>query len=109
MPGPSARAEGVPLVYPVPFALTRPQVEQVGRLGLVRGEGRLARAGDRVASALLRLVYVRLPLAPGAFRKVAREVGVAPMRTFADLFEADWNLLTVHPATISGAGRAGVS
>lgn len=98
----SARAEGVPIVYPVPFALTRPHVEQVKRLGLIRGKSPVARAADRVASGILRLIYARLSLAPRAFSAVARENGVEPIRTMADLFAADWNLLTVLPEELDG-------
>ncbi|CAM3500272.1 glycosyltransferase [Occultella aeris] len=98
----SARAERVPLLYPVPFALTRPQVEQTRRLGLVRGTGRSARARDAVASTLLRWAYNHAPLAPRAFTRVARENGVAPLRNVVSLIEADLNLLTVMPAELDG-------
>ena len=67
----SARAEGVPLFYAVPFALTRPQFEQTRRLGLVRGSGRLAHAADGVATTLLRWAYNHAPLAPRANREEA--------------------------------------
>lgn len=101
----SARAEGVPLFYPVPFALTRPHVDQTPRLGLVRGRGRLtgaARAVDRIASGALRWAYNHAPLAPRAFARVAGENGVAPLRTVVSLLEADRNLLTVMPGELAG-------
>ncbi|MFD4959079.1 glycosyltransferase [Microbacterium sp. NPDC058389] len=98
----SARAEGVPLFYAVPFALTRPQVEQTARLGLVRGTGRLAHAADRVATALLRWAYNHASLAPRAFGRVAKANGVPPLKTVVSLLEADHNLLTVMPWELEG-------
>lgn len=98
----SARAERVPLFYPVPFALTRPQVEQTKRLGLVRGSSRLAHALDRVATSALRWAYNHAPLAPRAFAEVATANGVAPLRTVVSLLEADRNLLTVMPWELDG-------
>jgi UDP:flavonoid glycosyltransferase YjiC (YdhE family) len=98
----SARAERVPLVYAVPFALTRPHVAQTRRLGLVRGAGRLARALDRAATRLFRWAYVDAPLAPRAFAHVAKRNGVRPLRTVVSLLEADRNLLTVMPWELDG-------
>ncbi|MFC8681307.1 glycosyltransferase [Microbacterium ureisolvens] len=98
----SARAEKVPLFYAVPFALTRPQVEQTRRLGLVRGSGRIAHAADRVATSLLRWAYNRAPLAPRAFARVATANGVPPLKTVVSLLEADHNLLTVMPWELRG-------
>lgn len=93
----SARAEGVPLYYPVPFALTGPQVRQVRRFRFVAGEGPIAGAADRIATAAFRWVYTRAPLAPRALSAVAHTNGVAPLRTVASLLEADVNLVTVMP------------
>lgn len=90
----SARAEGVPLFYPVPFALTGPQVEQTRRMGFVGGSSGLARAADGVATAAFRGAYTSAPLAPRAFTTVARENGVPALRTAASLLRADHNLLT---------------
>lgn len=123
----SARAESVPLFYAVPFALTRPHVEQTARLGLAPGSGPLPGAVDAepgvpdavpgaldavssavrgaldaAGSAAFRLVYDRLPIAPRAFTAVAREVGVPPLRTGAALFEGDINLLTVMGSELAG-------
>lgn len=98
----SARAEKVPLVYAVPFALTRPQVAQTSRMGLVRGSGRVAHGLDRVATSLLRWAYNSLPLAPRAFRRVAVANGVPPLKTVVSLLEADHNLLTVMPWELDG-------
>ncbi|KHK96946.1 hypothetical protein LK09_13360 [Microbacterium mangrovi] len=98
----SARAERVPLFYAVPFALTRPQVAQTARLGLVRGDGRLRHALDRVATSLLRWAYNRAPLAPRAFARVASANGVPPLKTVVSLLEADHNLLTVMPWELDG-------
>jgi UDP:flavonoid glycosyltransferase YjiC (YdhE family) len=88
----SAPAEGVPLFYPVPFALTRPHVEQTRHLYLA-GDGWL----DSVATAAFRWVYTRAPLAPRAFRSVAVANGVAPKTTIASLITADRNLVTEMP------------
>jgi UDP:flavonoid glycosyltransferase YjiC (YdhE family) len=93
----SARAEGVPLYYPVPFALTGPQVRQVRRFRFVAGEGPIADTADRIATAAFRWVYTRAPLAPRALSAVAHTNGVAPLRTVASLLEADVNLVTVMP------------
>ena len=98
----SARAEGVPLFYPVPFALTRPQVQQTKRMGLVRGASAPARAADRAVSAAFAWMYAKAPLAPRAFTSVARANGVEPLRTVASLLEADLNLLTVMPWELDG-------
>ncbi len=98
----SARAEGVPLFYPVPFALTAPHVAQTRHLGLVPGPSRVARTLDAAASGLLRLVYNQLPLAPRAFTSVARAHGVRPTKTLASLFEADWTLYTVLADELEG-------
>jgi UDP:flavonoid glycosyltransferase YjiC (YdhE family) len=99
----SARAEGVPLFYPVPFALTRPQVEQARHLFLVRGRGRLARAADRVATSVFRVIYTRAPLAPRSMAKVARDNGLRhPMRNVVSLITADANLVTDMPWDLAG-------
>ena len=98
----SARAEGVPLFYPVPFALTQPHVTQSAKLGLVRGEGTAAAFADGMATQATRWAYTRLPVAPRAFRVVARENGAQPLRTVASLLEADHNLLTVLADELEG-------
>jgi UDP:flavonoid glycosyltransferase YjiC (YdhE family) len=98
----SARAENVPLFYPVPFALTRPHVAQVRHLGLVDGEGRLARAADRIATSVFRWIYNSAPLAPRAFGSVARANGVPPLRTVSSMLTADHNLLTEMPWELEG-------
>ncbi|MDF0515536.1 hypothetical protein PX701_18060 [Agromyces sp. H3Y2-19a] len=90
----SARAEGVPLFYPVPFPLTRPQVAQTRRMGFVSGTGRLARAADLVATSVFRWIYNSAPLAPKAFTSVAEANGVPPLRTVSSLLTADRNLVT---------------
>lgn len=98
----SARAEKVPLLYPVPFALTQPHVAQTRRLGLVKGESVRARTIDTMATSMVRWAYNKAPLAPRAFRRVAREHGVPPLRTVVSLLEADHNLLTVMPWELDG-------
>lgn len=98
----SARAEGVPLYYPVPYALTAAQVRATPRMGLVAGTSALARAADRLATAAFRFAYVTAPLAPRAFTHVARAHGVPPMRTVASLLSADHNLLTEMPWELEG-------
>lgn len=98
----SARAEHVPLFFPVPFALTRPHVGQTSHLGLVPGANALARTLDRAATVALRWAYNQAPLAPRAFARVAKENGIAPLRTVVSLLEADRNLLTVMPEELDG-------
>ena len=98
----SARAEHVPLFYPVPFALTEPQVRQARHLFLVGGRGRLSRFADRLATAAFRWVYTKAPLAPRAFTRVAGANGVPPLRTVASLITADRNLLTEMPWELEG-------
>lgn len=98
----SARAARVPLLYPVPFALTRPHVAQTPSLGLVRGRTPWAHGADRAVSAAMRWTYNRAPLAPRAFARAARAHGVRPLRTIASLLEADWNLLTVLEPELAG-------
>ena len=98
----SARAERVPLFYPVPFALTLAQVQQTRRMEFVRGAGWPARTTDLVATSMFRWIYTRAPLAPRAFTKVAKANGVAPLRTVASLLTADRNLLTEMPWELDG-------
>ena len=93
----SARAEGVPLYYPVPFALTRPQVEQARHLFLVRGRSEIARVADLIATAAFRWIYTRAPLAPRAMVKVAQSNGLRAGQTIASLITADVNLVTDMP------------
>lgn len=90
----SARAENIPVFYPVPFALTRAQVEQTKRMEFVRGDGWVARTADFIATSVFRWVYTKAPLAPKAFTKVAKANSAPPLRTIAALLTADWNLLT---------------
>jgi UDP:flavonoid glycosyltransferase YjiC (YdhE family) len=98
----SARAERVPLYYPVPFALTGPQVRQATHLFLVGGRGRLARTADRIATAAFRWIYTRAPLAPRALSKVAKANGAPPLRTVVSLLTADVNLVTEMPWELDG-------
>lgn len=98
----SARAEKVPLFYPVTFALSRPQVEQVRRFRFVDGDGWARSTADRIATAAFRWVYTRAPLAPRALSSVARDHGVRPLRTIASLLDADVNLVTVMPWELEG-------
>ncbi len=98
----AARAEHVPLFYPVPFALTQPQVAQAKRMWIVRGDSAVAALTDRVATMAMRLAYNRLPLSPRAFAKVARANGVAQQRTIGSLIRADFNLLTEMPWELDG-------
>lgn len=98
----SARAEKVPLFYPVPFALTDAQVSQTPRMGFVSGDGWFARTADLVATAAFRWVYTKAPLAPKAFRTVAKDIGVPPLRTVGSLITADRNLLTEMPWELDG-------
>jgi len=98
----SARAERVPLYYPVPFALTEPQVRQAKHLFLVGGRGALGRTADRIATAGFRWIYTRAPLAPRALAKVAKANGAPPLRTVVSLLTADQNLITEMPWELDG-------
>lgn len=98
----SARAEGIPLFYPVPYALTDAQVSAARRMGFVAGDGAVARIVDRMATAAFRWVYTSAPLAPRAFTRVAKANGVAPLRTVGSLLTADHNLLTEMPWELEG-------
>ena len=98
----SARAEGTTLWYAVPFALTRPHVEQTRRLGLIRGRGRWSQILDTAATALFRWAYIRASLAPRAFTRVSAANGVPPLKTIVSLLDADRNLLTVMPKELEG-------
>lgn len=98
----SARAERVPLFYPVPYALTLAQVSQTRRMGFVRGHATLARTADTLATSIFRWIYLHAPLAPRAFRTVAEANGVAPLRTVVSLLTADRNLLTEMPWALDG-------
>jgi UDP:flavonoid glycosyltransferase YjiC (YdhE family) len=98
----AARAEHVPLFYPVPFALTEPQVAQAKRMWIVRGDGAIAALTDRVATVAMRLAYNHLPLAPRAFASVGRANGVVRKRTVGSLIRADFNLLTEMPWELEG-------
>lgn len=98
----SARAEKVPLLFPVPFALTEAQVSQTRRMGFVPGDGRIAKTMDAAATAAFRWVYTRAPLAPKAFTTVAKMNGAPPLRTVGSLLTADHNLLTEMPWEVAG-------
>ena len=98
----SARAEEVPLYYPVPFALTRPQVEQARHLFLVGGRGQISRVADLMLTAAFRWIYTRAHLAPRAMVKVAQANGVRSGRTIASLITADVNLVTDMPWDLEG-------
>ncbi|MHA7274427.1 glycosyltransferase [Arthrobacter sp. TMT4-20] len=93
----SARAEGIPLFYPVPFALTRPHVEQT-KHGLFAIPGWV----EPVVMPAFRALYNTAPLVPRAFKIAARENSVRPLRSMASMFEADYNLLTVMPWELEG-------
>ncbi|MDZ8275224.1 hypothetical protein R2Q81_04580 [Microbacterium aquimaris] len=98
----SARAEGIPLFYPVPYALTDAQVSAAVHMGFVSGKGAMARVADRVATAAFRWIYTSAPLAPRAFTRVATANGVPPLRTVGSLLTADRNLLTEMPWELEG-------
>jgi len=98
----SARAEKVPLFFPVPFALTDAQVSQTRSMRFVSGHGTIAKTMDAAATAAFRWVYTRAPLAPKAFTTVARANGVPPLRTVGSLLTADHNLVTEMPWELDG-------
>ncbi|MCK1796858.1 hypothetical protein MTQ01_12695 [Streptomyces sp. XM4193] len=90
----SARAYGIPLVFPKPYAYSLPHLRQLREVPLLAGRGPVRREVNRAAAGLVRAVAPRVMWKPRAFRTVPREFGVAlPGPTLAAL-EADHNLLT---------------
>ncbi|MDO4258109.1 MAG: hypothetical protein Q4C87_01165 [Actinomycetaceae bacterium] len=98
----SARAEGVPLFFAVPFAMTGPHMRQSRHLGIVPGRGYAQRFADRALSSLLRAAYVHAPLAPRSFSTIARRHEVEPALTLPALLTADVNMLAVMPDELEG-------
>lgn len=94
----SARAAKVPLVYVLPFPLTRPFLDanlatfpdafDWGPLRLVP-----ARFLDRLTNRWLK--NTRLWIAP--FQRVARRFGTPPINRLLDIYEGDYNLVTDIP------------
>jgi len=94
----STRAAKVPLVYVMPFPLTRPFLD-----------AGLATWPDALDFAPLRIIPQRLlnwatnqwlkrsTLWIKSFDRVARHYGVAPIRRLTDIYEGDFNLVTDIP------------
>lgn len=98
----SARAEGIPLFYPVPFALSRPFLTG-GAVMPVLQPSPVGRPLNRALSGLAGWGFTRAPLVPRCAAEVARRHGAPPPRTAADLFGADITLLTATEAELDGA------
>lgn len=90
----SARAEGVPLAYPVPYALSEAHRRSGAPLPLLP-PGRGARL-DPLLTPLAWRVLGSAPILPSAFRRTARDNGVE-LGTAMDLLGADLTLLTSMP------------
>lgn len=98
----SARAERVPLVYPVPYAWSAPMLagQRPLPLAMERGAGRVV---NRLLSPLAGRLATRVPgLLPRSFREVAAEHGVR-LRGLFDLLGADITLLTCLEEELDGA------
>lgn len=98
----SARAEGVPLVYPVPYPWSVPQLAGRRPLPLVldRGAGRVL---NRALTPVVGRLATRVPgLLPRSFREVAAAHGVR-LRGIFDLLGADVTLLTCLEEELEGA------
>lgn len=93
----SARAEGVPLVYIKPFALSRPHLEQVRSFPVALGSGHLSHLLDAATARIVRRAVDHVRIMPRAFRIVPEENGVARPTATIDLLEADLNLVTSLP------------
>lgn len=88
----SARAEGVPLFYPVPYVFSRPQLDS-GAVVPVLPAGRGAFL-NRPLTRVTDWVFTRAPLLPPSFRRVAARHGAHSVSTLMDLLGADITLLT---------------
>ncbi|MER3390378.1 MAG: glycosyltransferase [Microcella sp.] len=89
----SARAEGVPLVYVRPYAMSRGHLAEMTSYPVSSGTGLPARALNRMAGWSLRHVARALRWIPRSFRRVALENGVRlPART-VEAIDADLNLI----------------
>lgn len=98
----TARAEGIPLVYPVPYAMSRPHLDSgvtIPVLPASTGAGRLL---NPALTAVGGWAFASAPLMPRAFRQAAARHGVPPQRTIAEFFSADHVLFTAMPDEIGG-------
>lgn len=88
----SARAEDVPLFYPVPYVFSRPQLDS-GAVVPVLPAGRGA-VLNRPLTRITDWVFTRAPLLPPSFRQAAARHGAHSVTTLMDLLGADVTLLT---------------
>ncbi len=93
-----AMAAKVPLVYVIPFPLSRPFLEA----GLARWPARYAGfpfslVGSRRLDEWANSWFLRTRLWIGPFAAVAKEFGVAAPKRLVDIFEGDYNLVTDIP------------
>ncbi|GMA40743.1 glycosyltransferase [Mobilicoccus caccae] len=98
----SARAEGIPLFYPVPLALTSPHLASGWTLPILPTSTASGRLLNPALTRLAAWAYASAPLVPAAFTRVAERHGAPPPRTFADLLGADVTLLTAMADEIGG-------
>ncbi|MDO5661474.1 MAG: hypothetical protein Q4G40_02155 [Brachybacterium sp.] len=89
----SARAEGIPLFYPVPFALSRPAFD-AGLVAPVLPGRTVGRWLNPLLTPLFDRVFSRWPLTPRGVIAVARRHGVDLSPTLAEFFRGDVTLLT---------------
>lgn len=98
----SARAEGVPLAYPVPSALSEAHRRSVAVLPLlVPGRGALL---NPLLTPLAWWAMRSVPILTRAFRRTARENGVE-LSVAMDLLDADLTLLPSLPDEVGDATR----
>lgn len=98
----SARAEGIPLFYPAPFALTAPHLAAGWTLPILPPSTAGGRVLNPALTRVARWAFASAAFVPAPFARVARRHGVVPPRTFADLLGADVTLLTAMPDEIAG-------
>lgn len=98
----SARAEGIPLFYPAPFALTSPHLASGWTLPILPTSTAAGRLLNPAVTRIAAWAYASAPLVPAAFTRVSERHGATPPRTFADLLGADVTLLTVMQDEIAG-------
>lgn len=97
----SARVAGVPLVFILPFAWTRPFTEaglltwpDIWDYAILRPIPR------KLLNQLVRTWYLQANMWTGTFQKVSRHFNGPPIRRTLELFEGDYNLVTEIPELI---------
>lgn len=98
----SARAEGIPLVWVKPFALSRPHLDHAGPLPVLAGSNRVARTVNRIAGRLAPAVLDRVTVKPRFLSRIAGENGVRLSDALIDAIDADLNLVTALESELAG-------